>query len=89
MESCNLEERDHEGFGPRISKRAEQQLSRSCYPMLGCIACSYRNGVLVLEGRLPSYYLKQIAQELVFQVDGVDAVVNQIEVAAARNRSRM
>ena len=43
----------------------------------------------MLRGFLPSHYLKQVAQELVCQIEGVDAVVNQIEVKAAIDRNRL
>jgi hypothetical protein len=37
--------------------------------------------VLVLRGRAPSYFLKQIAQSAVVGIDGVRRIVNRIEVA--------
>lgn len=40
------------------------------------------NGCLYLEGILPSYYLKQLAQEAVRKLAGIDRVVNQIKVAS-------
>jgi osmotically-inducible protein OsmY len=52
------------------------------------------SGVLRLRGSLPSHYLKQVAQELVIDLEGVRLVDNQINVirsvprAAPRNRQR-
>ena len=46
------------------------------------IGCDYSEGVLTLRGRLPSYYLKQLAQTYVRRIDGVQAIVNGIEVVA-------
>lgn len=37
-------------------------------------------GCVVLSGRLPSYYLKQVAQSDVMKVDGVAQVRNEIRV---------
>ena len=37
-------------------------------------------GSVVLSGRLPSYYLKQIAQVSTMKVDGVVQVSNEIQV---------
>jgi osmotically-inducible protein OsmY len=39
-----------------------------------------RDGVLRLRGDLPSHYLKQIALAAVAEVEGVRAIVNEIEV---------
>jgi osmotically-inducible protein OsmY len=45
--------------------------------------------VIVLEGRLSSFYQKQLAQEIVGHIEGVVQVVNQIEVVSSeRGRSR-
>ncbi len=40
-----------------------------------------RRGRVVLRGVVPSYYQKQIAQEVARRVDGVERVENQLEVA--------
>jgi osmotically-inducible protein OsmY len=39
-----------------------------------------RAGRVVLRGVVPSYYQKQVAQEVVRTVDGVERVDNQLEV---------
>jgi len=39
-----------------------------------------RAGRVVLRGVVPSYYQKQVAQEVVRMVDGVERVDNQLEV---------
>ena len=44
------------------------------------VACDCRDGLLVLRGCLPSYYLKQVAQEVVARLEGVQAIDNQIQV---------
>ena len=44
------------------------------------VQCTCKAGVVVLHGQLPTYYLKQIAQELVQRLDGVADVVNSIDV---------
>ena len=48
------------------------------------IRMRYRNHCLYLSGKLPSYFLKQIAQEALRQLDGVDSIDNQIVVAGHR-----
>ena len=42
----------------------------------------YRDGRLSLGGRLPSFFLKQLAQEALRQLDGVETIENQIVVAS-------
>jgi osmotically-inducible protein OsmY len=41
------------------------------------------NGAIVLSGRLPSFYLKQIAQTIAASVDGVRRLENRVEVVRA------
>ena len=62
---------------------AEVRLHGNGYRVLKNIACDYRDGVLTLRGRLPSYYLKQVAQETVARIAGVQRIDNQIEVLAS------
>jgi osmotically-inducible protein OsmY len=59
---------------------AEGCLRRNPYPALKNVACDCRGGVLVLRGYLPSYYLKQVAQEVVAHLEGVKGIENQIQV---------
>jgi hypothetical protein len=63
---------------------AERGLRSSRYPALKTVCCDYQDGVLVLRGCLPTYYLKQVAQEVVaHQVQGVGRLDNQIQVVRA------
>ena len=39
-----------------------------------------RDGCLIIEGRLPSYYLKQVLQTLLCDVDGVVRIDNRVDV---------
>ena len=71
------------GLNPPASTQAvaERGLRSSRYSALKHVSCDYQGGVLVLRGCLPSYYLKQIAQEVVArQVQGVGRLDNQIQV---------
>jgi hypothetical protein len=70
-----------------LQELAERCLRRNPYLALKNISCDYRGGVLVLGGCLPSYYLKQIAQEVVaHQVKGVGRIDNQIQVVPPASR---
>ena len=48
-----------------------------------CIRIDFREGVLFLGGRARSYYHKQLIQEAVRGIDGVDDIVNSVEVTAS------
>ena len=65
---------------------AERALRNSPYLALRNVACEYGGGVLTLRGRLPTYYLKQVAQAVVGRIDGVRQIVNDIEVVCAGPR---
>lgn len=60
----------------------EHRLRRSSYKALGRVNCEFQmeTGILHLSGSVPSYYLKQVAQELVLDLEGVLLVNNQIKV---------
>jgi osmotically-inducible protein OsmY len=58
------------------------------YLALKNVSCDYRDGVLILRGCLPSYYLKQIAQEAVASLEGVERIDNQIQVVTPACPSR-
>jgi osmotically-inducible protein OsmY len=68
----------------RIEESVQGRLLGSPYFAIRNIGCVYRDGVLTLRGSLPTYYLKQMAQSVVTETEGVTTVVNQIEVKAIR-----
>jgi len=63
-----------------VAEAAEQRLKRSGYRPLGTIRCRYHEGMVFLRGCVNSYYLKQLAQETIRNVAGVEQIVNEIEV---------
>jgi len=70
------------------AERAERALRNSPYLALRNVTCDYQGGVLILRGCLPSYYLKQLAQEAVTDLDEVDRIENQIQVVTPAFRLR-
>jgi hypothetical protein len=46
------------------------------------VRCRFRNGRLFLDGVLPSFYLKQLAQETLRGLEGVERLDNRIVVAS-------
>jgi osmotically-inducible protein OsmY len=59
---------------------AERRLRSNPYLALKKVSCDSHEGVLILRGCVPSYYLKQIAQQAVASLEGVERIDNQIEV---------
>ena len=68
---------------PALAHLAEECLRSTPYPTLKRCSCSLLDGVLVLRGCLPTYYLKQVAQEVVASLPGVERIDNQIQVVTA------
>src|SRR5262249_23471656 len=69
---------------PSLQAVAERPFHGAPCPALKRRPCDCRGGGLVLRGCLPSYYLKQIAQEIVAHlVQGVGRLDNQIQVGRA------
>jgi osmotically-inducible protein OsmY len=71
-----------------IIELAERRLRSNPYLALKGVSCDYLDGVLFLRGCLPTYYLKQLAQEIVCGLEGVDRIDNQIQVLTPTFRSR-
>jgi osmotically-inducible protein OsmY len=71
-----------------VDHTAEERFRCSSYRALRDVSCIASDGVVYLDGCLPSYYLKQIAQEIASGVEGVDHVVNRIEVFTSPGRGR-
>jgi osmotically-inducible protein OsmY len=65
-----------------VAEHARSRLLGNPYLALRNVSCEYHEGVLTLRGCLPSYHLKQVAQTAVASLDGVERVVNEIEVLA-------
>jgi osmotically-inducible protein OsmY len=68
-----------------IAKQAQELLHTSPYKPIHRVACAFQDGMLVLRGRLQTFFHKQLAQEAVARVDGVRQVVNEIEVVQFAN----
>jgi len=66
-----------------VMEAAKCRLQECLYTDARRVSCEYENGVLVLRGRVPSFYCKQLAQEAVGRISGVVEVINQIEVVTS------
>jgi hypothetical protein len=78
--------RCREDHSEKIVRRVQGALQRNPYPLLRSLFFEYEGGVVILRGRLPSYYYKQLAQEALRGIDGVTHVVNEIEVSPSHSR---
>ncbi len=59
---------------------AQRILQNVAYHPIRSLSCTFHAGVLTLDGRLPSFYLKQVAQTAVRGIEGVAQVENRVEV---------
>jgi osmotically-inducible protein OsmY len=64
----------------RIRQAAKEALSASGYRSLAAIDCQVDGGVVRLSGVVSSYYLKQVAQEVVLQLELVHSIHNSVQV---------
>src|ERR1700739_2607139 len=63
-----------------IGQLAERELQKSPYYFLKGLSCDFRDGVLTLRGSVPFAQLRACAERIVSRVDGVETVVNRVEV---------
>lgn len=65
----------------QLGEEIRCRLCSTGHPALRQVICDYRDGVIVLSGRVPRYYHKQLAQSTLLDVSAMLDVVNRIEVA--------
>lgn len=63
-----------------VCQAAERRLRESPYYFLRTVRCRFDAGVLTLVGRVPFGQLKQFAENIVLRVEGVQHVVNHVEI---------
>jgi hypothetical protein len=63
-----------------VEGAARKWLAKTGYRSLGSVRCRFRDGTLTLNGSVPSYYHKQIAQEAIRRVGDVESIINEIDV---------
>lgn len=64
-----------------IQNQAETVISTNPYLAQQSLQLEFERGRLVLRGVVKSFFQKQMAQEAVRHVDGVDEIENQLEVS--------
>ena len=63
-----------------IGQLAERRLRESPYYFLRFLECRCEQGVVTLTGRVPHSQLRLFAESIVDRVEGVQRIVNRIEI---------
>ena len=63
-----------------LAERVERALHATGYMLLRNIEVAVQARVVTLAGRVPSYYLKQVAQTAALSVPGIHRIQNDLEV---------
>lgn len=71
-----------------VLRAVRDGFERSGYLCLRDVACGITSGVVKLEGRVSSYYVKPVAQAIAGATPGVRGVTNQIIVVAPSRDAR-
>lgn len=64
----------------RITTAVKQCWAASGYAALRSLDCQFENGVLFVHGIVSTFYYKQLAQETIRDVEGVDQIINDVVV---------
>lgn len=67
-----------------ITELVRLALKATGYEQLMTLGVSCQQGRVTLEGCVPSYYLKQVAQSALNAVEGIRAIDNALTVVSAR-----
>ena len=63
-----------------MTQEAQRRLEDAGYRALRNLTIQNQEDVLILQGRVPTFYLKQLAQALIRDIDGLRGVVNRLRV---------
>jgi osmotically-inducible protein OsmY len=68
-------------------QRVDHALKGSPHLLGHNVSCEHRQGAIVLQGRVNSYYQKQMAQEALRNLEGIERIVNLLEVSWLEDRA--
>lgn len=69
------------GHEHAVTRQIRDRFQNSSYPEIRRLDCAFADGVLLVRGRLASFYLKQVAWSLIVGAANFDHFDDQIEVA--------
>jgi hypothetical protein len=74
---------------PSVEELARRRLSAGCPHAFYFrdVKCDFADGVLTLRGRVPTFYLKQVVQARLAELDGVTEIRNLVDVISSRGLS--
>jgi osmotically-inducible protein OsmY len=64
----------------RLAERVQHALCTTGYAILRGLDVTVHDGIVILRGRVPSYHMKQVAQESARAITGIRQLRNQVEV---------
>lgn len=67
-------------LGQTIDDQVRRQLRNSSHPELRSVKCHCHPGRLTIEGKVSSFFLKQMAQEAFAHLSGVEQIDNRLVV---------
>jgi osmotically-inducible protein OsmY len=70
-------------IGPTLDDRVCTALERNPYLRRGILRFETSRGRVTLRGVVATYFQKQMAQEAVRRIDGVQEIANELEVLSA------
>lgn len=72
---------EHPAFAARtLSADVQRELRATGYPALRGVNVVAISAVVLLQGRVPSYHMKQVAQATVMNLPGVREIRNELDV---------
>lgn len=71
-----------------VAQAVLSRLRSSPYRVLRSLTCEFRSGELHLQGIVPTYYMKQMAQETIRSVSGMKKIINRVTVLPCESETR-
>ena len=63
-----------------LDKRVQSAIDHSPYLAQRNLRCETHEGRVVIRGQVKTFFQKQMAQEVVRNIDGIESIVNYLEV---------
>lgn len=80
MEGQNIISMKHQQQTDRLRQEVTAALRNSGYPMLRYIHIATEGSAVILQGKVPNFHMKQLAQAVVIQTKGVGLIRNDLIV---------